>query len=137
MTVQSASATNLTTPPIQEMGSLMSILRYLRRNTQLTVGLSILLFFILFSVIGSFLVDDKAAYPLGATASQAPSWEYPFGTDGQGRDLFAVAIFGVWETFRIGFIAGLIGMIIGAFIGFTSAFFGGWYDVVVLSLIHI
>lgn len=137
MSVQSASATNLPAPVTKDVSGVVIFFRYLRRNTQLTIGLSILLFFILFSVIGSFFVDENAAYPLGATASQAPSWEYPFGTDGQGRDLFAVAIFGVWETFRIGFIAGLIGLVIGAFIGFTSAFFGGWYDVVVRWVVDV
>jgi peptide/nickel transport system permease protein len=112
-------------------------LRYLRRNRQLAIGLSILLLFILFSVVGSFFVDDKAAYPLGAPASKAPSWEFPFGTDGQGRDLFAVAILGIWETLRIGFIAGLIGVGFGAFLGFTSAFFGGWYDVIVRWVVDV
>jgi peptide/nickel transport system permease protein len=112
-------------------------LRYLRRNRQLSIGLGILLFFILFSLVGSFYVDEKAAYPLGAPASKAPSWEFPFGTDGQGRNLLAVAILGIWETLRIGFIAGFIGVGFGAFLGFTSAFFGGWYDVVVRWVVDV
>ncbi|MBX3012056.1 MAG: ABC transporter permease [Caldilineaceae bacterium] len=137
MSVQSASAPNLTTTRTKEAGSPLLIFRYLRRNIQLTIGLGILLFFILFSVVGSLYVDEKAAYPLGAPASQPPSLTHPFGTDGQGRELLAVAVFGIWETFRIGFIAGVIGLCIGAFIGFTSAFFGGWYDVVVRWVVDV
>jgi peptide/nickel transport system permease protein len=117
--------------------TLRTMLRYLRRNPPLAIGLAILLFFILFSVIGRFYVDVKAAYPLGAAASKPPSWEYPFGTDGQGRNLFAVAVFGVWETLRIGFIAGVIGVGFGAFLGFTSAFFGGWYDTIVQWVVDV
>jgi peptide/nickel transport system permease protein len=113
------------------------MLRYLRRNRQLAIGLTILVVLVLFSVVGRFYVDDKAAYPLGAAASKPPSWEYPFGTDGQGRDLFAVAVFGIWETLRIGFIAGLIGVGFGAFLGFTSAFFGGWYDTIVRWVVDV
>jgi peptide/nickel transport system permease protein len=125
------------TAAYQEPGAVRTVFRYLRRNIPLSVGLSILLFFILFSLIGAQFVDDKAAYPLGAPASKPPSWEYPFGTDGQGRDLFAVAIFGIWETLRIGVIAGAIGMGFGSFLGFTSAFFGGWYDLIVRWVVDV
>jgi peptide/nickel transport system permease protein len=112
-------------------------LRYLRRNRQLSIGLGILVILVLFSLIGRFFVDPKEAYPLGAQASQPPSWEYPFGTDGQGRDLFAVAVFGILETLRIGLIAGLIGVGFGSFLGFTSAFFGGWYDTIVRWVVDV
>jgi len=136
MSVQSASVTRVPATA-KKRQSQIPIVGYLRRNTQLTIGVSILLFFILFSFVGQFYVDDKAAYPLGAAAGKAPAWEYPFGTDGQGRDLFAVAIFGIWETFRIGIIAGVMGLAFGAFLGFTSAFFGGWYDVIVRWVVDV
>jgi peptide/nickel transport system permease protein len=136
MSVQSLSAGRIRTAR-GTPGTLRVVLGYLRRNYPLTVGLCILLFFIVFSVIGALYVDDKAAYPLGATASQPPSWEYPFGTDGQGRDLFAVAVFGIWETLRIGVIAGVIGLGFGAFLGLTSAFFGGWYDTIARWVIDV
>ncbi len=131
MTAQSVSSQSLPARKTGDPSSLRLTFLYLRRNRQLAIGLAILIFFILFALIGSFYVNKDAAYALGAPASKPPSWEYPFGTDGQGRDLFAVAIFGVWETLRIGFIAGLIGLGFGSFLGFTSAFFGGWYDVIV------
>lgn len=131
MTAQSVSTQALPAPKTSDPSSLRLVFLYLRRNRQLALGLGILLFFILFASAGSFYVKKDAAYALGAPASKAPSWTYPFGTDGQGRDLFSVAIFGIWETLRIGVIAGLIGLGFGSFLGFTSAFFGGWYDVIV------
>ncbi|MEZ4863108.1 MAG: ABC transporter permease [Caldilineaceae bacterium] len=136
MSVQSLSAGTVRSTR-GEPGTVRIALGYLRRNFPLTAGLCILLFFVAFSVIGAQYVDDKAAYPLGATASQPPSWEYPFGTDGQGRNLFAVAVFGIWETLRIGVIAGIIGLGFGAFLGFTSAFFGGWYDTIVRWVVDV
>ncbi len=143
MTVQSSdsSISQLSAPIVPNKSGPVSnsrlVLRYLRRNPQFAIGIGILLFFILFSVIGSFYITDKAPYPLGAPASKAPSWDYPFGTDGQGRDLFAVAVRGIWETLRIGVIAGLIGVGFGAFVGFTSAFFGGWYDLIVRWVVDV
>ena len=130
MTVQSLSTQSLPSKS-GEISGLRTALRYLRRNRQLAIGLSILVFFIVFALVGSFFVDKNTAYPLGAPAGKAPTWAHPFGTDGQGRELFAVAVFGIWETLRIGVIAGLIGLGFGAFLGFSSAFFGGWYDVIV------
>jgi peptide/nickel transport system permease protein len=62
---------------------------------------------------------------------------YPFGTDAQGRDLFAVAVTGTWMTMRIGVFAGLIGIVVGTFLGFTSAFYGGIYDAVVSWMVDV
>ncbi len=62
---------------------------------------------------------------------------YPFGTDGQGRDLYAVAVTGTWMELRIGVFAGVFGIMLGTIIGFTAAFWGGWYDTVVRIMIDV
>lgn len=126
-------------------------IRYILRNWTLGVGLGILLFLILFSVVGSFFVDADHAKPLASPARVAPTLAYcpptdpecaepkayPFGTDSQGRDLFAVAIAGTWMTLRIGLLAGAIGIAVGTFLGFTSAYYGGWYDAVVRWIVDV
>ncbi|MBI3957825.1 MAG: ABC transporter permease [Chloroflexi bacterium] len=119
------------------MDRLQGVLRYIRRNPALGAGIGILLFLILFSVIGSFITNPQDAYPLAAPASKPPSAEFIFGTDGQGRDLFAVAVAGTWLTIRIGLIAGVIGVTIGTVLGFTSAFYGGWFDIVVRWVVDV
>ncbi|MBV7329816.1 ABC transporter permease [Chloroflexi bacterium TSY] len=124
--------------------------RYIIRNWTLAIGLGILLFLILFSVIGSYYIDPKNAEPLSSPARVAPTLSYcppanpdceptshPFGTDSQGRDLFAVAITGTWLTLRIGLLAGVIGILIGTFLGFTSAFYGGWYDAIIRWMVDV
>jgi len=119
------------------MARLIGFLRYTRRNPALGIGIGILLFLIVFSVIGSFIINPQDAYPLAAPASTPPSPDYIFGTDGQGRDLFAVAVAGTWLTIRIGLIAGVIGVTVGTILGFTSAFYGGWFDVVVRWVVDV
>jgi len=59
----------------------------------------------LFVLIGSLMVDTEDARPLSAPTLRPPSADYPFGTDRQGRDLFAVMVAGTPLTLRIGFIA--------------------------------
>ena len=119
------------------MSRTFTILNYIRRNPNLGIGLTIFVALILFSLIGSFYADPQGAYPLAAPASKPPSWAYPFGTDGQGRDLLAVAVAGTWLTLRIGVIAGVIGVTIGTMLGFASAFYGGWFDTIVRLVVDV
>ena len=114
-----------------------AVLRYLKRNPSLPLGIAMLLSLMLFSVIGSFLVDTERARPLSVMAIQPPSWELPFGSDRQGRDLLAVMIAGTPLTIRIGVIAGLIGVGLGTVLAFISAFYGGLLDTIIRGLVDI
>jgi peptide/nickel transport system permease protein len=113
------------------------VLRYLRRNKGLAVGLIVLLLLVAFTVIGFLTVDVKHAYPLAAPTKRPPSWQYPLGTDFFGRDLLAAMVVGMWQTATIGVIAGGLGTLIGVVLGFISAYFGGWIDVGIRSVCQI
>jgi peptide/nickel transport system permease protein len=114
-----------------------SVGRYLRRNPTLVVGLLMLLGLLLFVVIGSFLVDVERARPLSARALQPPGGTLPFGSDKQGRDLFAVMVAGLPLTLRIGLIAGFIGTFVGATLAFVAAYYGGTVDNVIRGIVDI
>ncbi len=131
-----ATAT-LTQTAIKRPGRLSLILRYLRRNPSLAIGISILLFLILFTVIGLLTINPKHAYPLAVRPKQPPSLQFPLGTDFFGRNLLASMVIGMWQTAVIGFVAGGIGTVVGVFLGFTSAYFGGWVDRIVTGLCQI
>lgn len=115
----------------------MTWLSYLARNRQLGVGLALLLGMIAFAVIGGLLVDPQNARPLSARVLQPPSWALPFGSDRQGRNLFAVITTGTLLTLRIGLIAGILGVGIGAAIAFVAAYYGGWVDSILRSIVDI
>ncbi len=113
------------------------MLGYLRRNGSLAVGLAILGLLVVFMVVGGLTVDTANDQPLSAPALQPPSWNYPFGTDRQGRDLLAVMVAGTPLTLRIGFIAGFIGVGIGAVLAFTAAYYRGWVDAIIRGIADI
>ena len=119
------------------MSRISTLWQYIRRNPGLGVGLGLLIFLILFTTIGSLFTEASSAYPLAAPSGRPPSAEFPFGTDGQGRDLFAVAVAGTWLTIRIGLIAGVIGVSVGTAVGFMAAFYGGWFDYVVRLVVDV
>jgi peptide/nickel transport system permease protein len=123
---------------VRQPGNFVLLLRYLRRNWSLSIGLAILLFLVLFTVVGFMIIDPKHAYPLAAPTKRPPgSWPYILGTDFFGRDLFAAMVVGMWQTAVIGILAGGIGTGVGVVLGFVSAYFGGWIDSVIRTICNI
>ncbi len=110
---------------------------YVRRNPALGIGMGILLLLILFVTVGRLFVDESKAYALSVPINQPPSKEYPFGTDSQGKDLLAGMVVGTGMTLTIGFIAGAIGLGLGALLGFTSGYYGGTFDTVVKFVVDV
>jgi len=111
--------------------------RYIRRNPSLALGIALLAALALFVVIGSLMVDTENARPLSVPALRPPSAEYPFGTDRQGRDLFAVMVGGTPLTLRIGFIAGFIGVGLGTVLAFVAAYYRGLTDTAIRGIADI
>jgi peptide/nickel transport system permease protein len=122
---------------VRRPGRFVLLMRYLRRNMSLSIGLTMLLGLVLFTVIGLLVVDTAEAYPLSVPPRRPPSLEYPFGTDFFGRNLLAAMVVGMWQTALIGVLAGAIGTIIGVILGFISAYFGGWIDGVIKGVCQI
>lgn len=130
-------ATSAPEADIQQPSSLTLVLRYLRRNKGLAIGLAILIGLILFTAIGLMTINPKQAYPLSVATKKPPSLQYPFGTDFFGRNLLAAMVVGLWQTAVIGLIAGGIGTFIGVVLGFISAYFGGWVDSTIRTICQI
>ena len=128
---------SLAQPEIIQPSRLTLILRYLRRNKSLAVGSFIVLLLVIFTVYGLATVDLKHAYPISVKSKQPPSWEFPLGTDFFGRDLYVAMVVGLKETAIIGLLAGAMGTFIGVALGFISAYFGGWLDLVIKGICQI
>lgn len=100
-------------------------------NKSLFFGLLILSTIIVIAIIGPLVVDG-AATRVGATMPRLPpSAEHWFGTDGQGRDMFATMIHAMPNTLRIGVTAGLISLSLGVALGLIAGFTGGIVDTVI------
>src|SRR5262245_56103497 len=111
--------------------------RYILRNRRLLFGLILLALILVFAGGGRLVWDVSQAAPLSGRPNRQPSWEHPLGTDRQARDLLAVMIVGTPKTIYIGFLAGLIGVTIGTILALTAAYFGGWVDAVIRSIVDI
>lgn len=59
------------------------------------------------------------------------------GTDGQGRDMFSRIIIGSQLSLTIGLVGVALSLVIGALLGVSSGYFGGWVDNLIQRLIEI
>jgi peptide/nickel transport system permease protein len=124
-------------PKVQQPSRLALVLRYLRRNPSLAIGLFILFLLVAFTVVGLLTINPKEAYPLSVRTRQPPSLRYPLGTDFFGRNLLAAMVVGMWQTALIGVIAGAVGTLIGVVLGFISAYFGGIIDAIIKGVCQV
>lgn len=62
------------------------------------------------------------------------SWEYPLGTDAQGRDILTRVIYGARVSLAVGLISVGISVIIGLVLGAIAGYYRGRFDSVVSRL---
>lgn len=104
----------------------MSFFAQLLHNRKATIGLSVLGFFVLMAAFGPLLVSDPSAF--AADPLLPPSGAHWFGTTRQGQDVFAQTIAGARTSLLVGFFVGSVVMFIGALVGVSAGYFGGWVD---------
>ena len=59
------------------------------------------------------------------------------GTDQQGRDMLSTMIYGSRISLIVGFASILFAMALGTFLGVTSGFFGGRYEIIVMRFTDV
>jgi peptide/nickel transport system permease protein len=109
---------------------LPGMLRLARRKYMGTFSLIVILIFLFTAIFAPVIAPYD---PLAVHTSQAlkpPSRTYIMGTDELGRDVFSRLIYGARVSMLVGFGSVAIGTVIGVFIGLTSAYWGGSYDMV-------
>lgn len=107
----------------------------LLRHRLALVGLGILAFFVLSSLLGPLWLGDPTEFvgiPL-----EPPSWQHWLGTTGQGQDVLAQTLLGARVSLAIGFVVGFLVVAIGAAIGTAGGYLGGWIDEALNLLVNI
>jgi peptide/nickel transport system permease protein len=61
-----------------------------------------------------------------------PSAQHPFGTDKLGRDILSRTVYGARVSLIVGVVATMIAVIIGLILGAIAAYYGGWWDSIVM-----
>lgn len=103
---------------------------------QLKLGFAILLVLIFCAVFAPQLC---AFTPTDFTDEllEPPSALHPFGTDGIGRDVFSMVIYGTRTSLPVGVTAAAIAMVIGTGLGALAGYYGSWFDRIFNEIINI
>jgi peptide/nickel transport system permease protein len=110
--------------------------RRLLHNWKALLGVGIVLFFVAVALLAPVLAPgDPSAFV--ARPHQPPSAEHIFGTEGQGKDVFAQTVWGARISLTVGFATGLLTTLIGMVIGLMSGYFRGKVDDVLSLLMNV
>jgi peptide/nickel transport system permease protein len=112
------------------------MLYFALRNTRLRVGLGVVLFFVVLTLVGPLFTDYSPNDYVGPPA-QTPSSEYWFGTTTFGQDVYTQFVLGLRATFLVGIVGGGLGTFLGVLIGFIAGYQGGIVDELLNTLTNI
>lgn len=110
--------------------------QFLNRNKQLRMGIVFLSLIILIAILAPVIATHDP-YNLGDAMLQAPNKNHILGTDGLGRDVFSMIIFGTRTSLMIGMVTAIISAVIGILLGAFSGYYGGKFDQVISELINV
>ena len=102
--------------------------RLIRRRPLGSVGLFIVLVFVLLAVIGPMLAPYDPTLPNLAQRLAPPSPAHLFGTDSVGLDIFSRILYGARIDLGSALMVVAISGGVGTVVGMVSAWTGGWWD---------
>ncbi len=107
---------------------LQNFARFLREKPLGTLGLGIMLAFVIMALLSPYFVPKDILETNPRTILQSPSAEAWFGTDQFGRDLFSRTLYGSRISMMVGFAVLFMGTTLGAILAIITTYIGGKVD---------
>lgn len=119
-----------------EKSALINFIQLINKNKQLRNGVLFLGIIILIALFAPFITTHDPYY-LGEELLQSPQKNHLLGTDGLGRDVYSMIIYGTRTSLLIGIVTATISAFIGILVGAFSGYYGGKLDQIVSEIINI
>lgn len=110
-------------------------LRLLLRTPTVLIGVVVIGFWIFCAIFTGLVTPYDPIFDNQLPTSQPPSWEYFFGTDTNGRDVFSRVLAGSRNILLIAPAATLLGTVLGTIIGLITGYYRGIVDDVTSRLV--
>jgi ABC-type dipeptide/oligopeptide/nickel transport system permease subunit len=109
--------------------------RYLRRDIRAQIGGVIVLLVVFTAIFAGFIARHDPVEDHNELRFQGPSWNFPFGTDDRGRDIFSRVVYGARTALLIGTLLVVVQTSIGLPLGLLAGYRGGNVDNVIMRLV--
>src|SRR5579859_3934474 len=106
------------------------------RTARGSVGLVIAGLVILVAVIGPAIAPYSTTEFVTAPFARASSVAW-LGGDVLGRDVLSRTLNGGWELLAMAAVATALGVGVGALLGVAAAYYGGWWDSVIMRAVDV
>ncbi len=111
--------------------------RRLKRNRLAMAGAVVVVLLCLVAIFADVLTPYAYTKTNFGRLNEAPSRDYPFGTDQLGRDLLSRMIYGARVSMLVGLGAQVIVVLIGVPIGALSGYVGGRTDILLTRFVDV
>jgi len=101
------------------------------------VGLIVMIILVSSAAFAPLIRDHDPYKSSFRTRYEAPSLEFPMGTDDLGRDILTRILYGGRISLSVGMLAIIIAITIGTTVGALSGFYGGRVDNVLMRLVDV
>ena len=115
-------------------------LSQLLSNRLAVTGMTIIAVVVVLAVYARFTYDLEAllATQFGVNPTEAPpSVQYPFGTDGQARDILPRVLYGAWYAILYGTVTVAASTALGVGLGIVAAYYGDLTDNVIMRTMDV
>jgi len=108
-------------------------LALLKERKAAALGLGIIVFFVLLSIVSPYISPYSATAQTCAVFAP-PSVHHWLGCDDGGIDMLSELMQGGRISLVVGFAATLVAMLIGGGVGIVAGYFGGWIDITLMRI---
>jgi peptide/nickel transport system permease protein/oligopeptide transport system permease protein len=112
------------------------VLQRVKNNPVAVLSAAFLAFMVLCCVVGPFFLPSVLGEP-GPSQYAPPSWEHPFGTDLNGRDLLYRVLTGGRISLLVGLCGAVVSLFIGTAWGLIAGYAGGRTDSLMMRFVDI
>ncbi|WP_026688778.1 oligopeptide ABC transporter permease [Alteribacter aurantiacus] len=106
--------------------------RKLFQNKLAMLSLGFLVLVTVLAYLAPFITSFDPRDVVPTNRYTPPGGEHILGTDGAGRDIMTLLLYGARTSLTIGFVCMFIIVIIGMTVGSIAGYYGGWVDAVLM-----
>ncbi len=109
--------------------------RRFRAHRMALVGLTLLVFVVLYIIVGSFIYTERYANDLSLKEKwNPPNAAHLMGTDHVGRDVMARTVYGGQISLAISILSVLVTTVLGTTLGLLAGYYGGAIDSLLMRI---